>query len=869
MLTRRKRPQRDFTAEIEAHLALEIDRFRQEGMSPADAEAAARRRFGNVSAAQERFYETGRWMWWEHAGSDLRSALRGLLRTPGFTAIAVLSLALGTGANTAIFSVINAVLLRPLPYRDANRIVVAWEKRQKEGTRTNGVTPADYLDWRVQNHGLSTLTAHEESTFLLTGVGDPQRVTAVLATPDMYETYGVAPILGRSLVSSDEHVALLSYAFWQSRFGGQQSVLNRTIRLDDQSYTVVGVLPADFRFYWGRPPDLCLPLRWTGTRSQDRGSHDLLVIGRLRPGITIGQAQEEFANISGRLERAWPATNTGHSANLVPIPEQLRDSVRPVLYILSGAVLLVLLIACANVANLVLARGMTRSREIAVREALGASRSRLIRLFLTESLLLSIFAGALGIALSFAGLQAVKPLLPKVSVGGSIPGIENIAIDGHVLLFTVIVSLLTGAAFGTAPAWQLARVNVNSGLKDGGRSGSASPGSLRMRNVLAIAETACACILLVGATLLFSSFLRLTQVNPGFQAVHRISMEIVMPGGIRNAERRIAVYRDMIDKVSALPGVRSVALTNYVPGNRGGWRWGLRTERQPEQRSIEDTLKIWMHLVSPGFLSTMGIPVVDGRGLTDQDSELTAPVVILSQTAARRYFPGESAVGKKIAFGDQQIWRTVVGIAGSIRHLGLDREPEAEVYVPFTQLSEFASGLSLVLHGSRDVAALSNTVRQTLVSINASIVVGKVDTIQGLIDNSTSSERFHTVLIGSFAGLALLLAVAGLYGVLSFLVSQHTREIGIRVALGARRSEVVAHFLIRAARLIVIGLGIGMVGALAASQLLKSYLFAVSPSSLFVYGIAGAMLMAAGLIAAFQPAFRAARVDPVVALRSE
>ncbi len=802
---------------------------------------------------------------------DLRFAIRSGRAQLGFAIAAVWILAIGIGVNTTIFSILNSVLLRPLPYKNANRIVIVWEKRSKDSTRTNGVTPADYLDWRAQNRVFASLTAHDEAGLTLTGKGTPQRLTAVLASANMLATYGVQPLIGRGFLPSDEtaggHVALLSNSLWHRQFGGDRSVVGQTVDLDGAPYTVIGVAPRNFRMYFGRQPDVYLPLVLDGARSRDRGSHDLLVVGRLRPGITLEKAQADLTAISLRLEREWPAFNTGHAANPVPITSQLRDSVRPVLVVLSLAVAFVLLIACANVANLLLARGITRHREFAIRQALGAGRFRLIRLLLTESGVLAFCAGSLGVALGYAGLHAIKPMLPKIAGVSWIPGMESVSIDTRVLLFTTLLSLLTALTFGLAPAWQLSRTEINSGLKESGRASSASHTSSRLRDLLVVAETALSCVLLAGAALLLASFARLSAIDPGFQSHQRLSLEITVPRDLRQPRREISLYRSIAEKISALPSVRSAALTTFVPGSTNGWRWGLRTQEHPEQRTIQDSFKIWMKVVTPGFISAMGIPVVEGRNLNDRDSERGAPVVLLSETAAQRYFPGEDAIGKRIALGDEAVWRTVVGVVGSIKHLGLSKAPEPEIYVPLSQLDMPFSEISAVVYFSGQTGPLVEEIRRALSSVNASLAVGRVESIDELLAESTSSERFNTVLIGSLATIALLLASAGIYSVIAFLVAQQTREIGVRLALGASCTDILGLFVGRSVKLVVAGVIAGAVSALLLNRLLRSFLFDTSPASFFAYAVPAACLIAAGVLAAVIPAWQAARIDPREALQ--
>jgi putative ABC transport system permease protein len=521
-------------------------------------------------------------------------------------------------------------------------------------------------------------------------------------------------------------------------------------------------------------------------------------------------------------------------------------------------VLFVLLIACANVANLTLARGFTRRRELAIREALGAGRMRLVRLLLAESFLLSGLGGALGCGFAFGILRLLKPLLPKIARGAWIPGMEALSIDRNVLLFIVLISALTGLLFGIVPAWRFSRSGLQHRMKDSGR----------LREGLIVAEAALSCVLLTGAALLLTSFLRLSKVNPGFQSGHRISLEVTIPPEFRKPELEDLLYRRILENTAALPALRSAALTNYVPGFTTGWRWGLRTEAHPETGSIQDSLKIWMRVVSPSFVSTMGIPVISGRSFTAQDTEHSASVVLLSETAARRYLPGVHPIGRRIALGDQTAWRTVVGVVGSVKHLGLSRDAEPEIYVPLSQSPVPFASIWLIAHFDGRASPVE-AIRHALGNTNSSLAIGKVQLIEDILAQSTAPERFNTVLIGSFAALSLLLAAAGIYSVLAFLVARQTREIGIRMALGAQRSEILQQFLRRVARLALLGICVGTAASVVTNGMIRSFLFGVTASSPIAYATASIVLFLAAMVAAAAPAWRAAKVDPMVALRDE
>ncbi len=804
---------------------------------------------------------------------DLRYAARSLRKSPGLVTAAVFALALGIGANTALFSVINAVLLQPLPYRQAERLMVVSEKRQKEGTILNGVAPADYFDWRAQNRVFSSLTAHDLRPFALTGGGEPERVIGVLATADMLDTYGVQPVLGRGFQPGDDeqdrHVALLSHGAWQRRFGGDPRALDTPVSLDGQAYTIIGILPASFRNFFGQDPDVYLPFAMSPQRRQNRGMHELLVIGRLRDGVSQAQAQAEMDVISRQLEAKYPLENTGHSANVVTLQSQITGHVRNALLLLSGAVAFVLLIACANVANLLLVRAIARQREIAIRQALGASPGRIICLLLAESLLLSVLGGALGVFLAEGGLAALQAFLPRDLGGMLIPGIDRIRLDGRVRLFTLGVSALTGLVFGLAPALELLRSDVQSGIKASGRALSSGVPQRRLRGVLVVTEMALACVLLIGAMLLTSSLLRVLQVNPGFHATQRLSIQVDLPASrYPKPAQQIAFYQLLLDRVSTVPAVASAAITSYVPGDMFGSRSGLRMEGRPQPRTIEDWPKAHFRVVSDGFLAMMGVPVLRGRAFSAQDRADSAPVVLISQTTARRYWGAEEPVGQRVAIGTQAEWRTIVGVVGDLRHQGLDKDFAPEIYIPLPQFPFRLSAMALVIHSSAPEGLVS-AVRHEVTSLDRALPLGRVSTIQQLLDKNTAPYRFQAQLLGLLSGVALVLALGGLYSVMAFLVAQRRHEFGIRVALGAQPAAVCRMVVRQGAVLASWGVLIGTGASLLVTRLLSGYLYGVTRADPLIYGLVGVTLFVSALAASYLPARRASQADPLAALRCE
>jgi len=771
----------------------------------------------------------------------------------------------GIGANTAIFSVVDAVLLRPLPYREPGRMVVVWEKRVKEGTTDNSISPADYLDWRAQNHVFSALDANDEAALNLTGTPTPRRVTGLFATADMMAVYGIHPFLGRGFVAADQQgesrVALVSHALWQQTLASDPAAVGREISLNDRQYKIAGVLPAGFRIYIGREVDVVLPLRLGAEERQDRGGHRLLVVGRLRPDVSLEQARGEMAAISGRLERQYPVDNFGHSANLVPLSLELTKGVRASLYILLAAVFFVLLIACANIANLLLARTCLREREIAIRRALGASAGQVLRLLLAESVCLSGAGAVVGACVAYWALKLIQ-FAPQTVGGTVIPGLDHLVLDWRMLLFTIGVSSVTALIFGVVPLFHA--------LRPVSRAHTASASTRVFQRSLVVSEIAIACVLLIGAVLTISSFARVLAVKPGFDASHRLSLEM-QPSPVRYSDLRSqnVLYAEILNRVSALPAVQSAALTTLVPGHTYGPRWGLLIEGRPRPRTMEEWPKISWRIVTPGFFETMAIPIVRGRGFTAGDSIEGLKVVLISRTAARQFWGDEDPVGKRIAFAHDPEWRVIAGVTGDVKYLGLDRDSAPEIYLPATQYRFDSPAMGLVVRAAGNAGTLAPAVERAIAAIDPNLPVGDVMTVEDLMGLSTAPRRFNAVLVGVFGGIALLLALAGLYSVIAYVVAQRTREFGIRLAVGARRGNILGLVAGEGGQLALLGTGLGCLMAWALSGALKSLLFGVSSTEPMVYGLSALVLVVAAVGACVVPALRAAAVDPVVALRAE
>jgi putative ABC transport system permease protein len=801
---------------------------------------------------------------------DLRYGLHMLLKNPGFTIVAVVALALGIGANTAIFSVVNTVLLRPLPYKDPDRLVMVWEDNAKQGFPRDTPAAANYVDWRDQNHAFENMAAIVEVSFNLTGAGDPARIDGRRVSANLFSILGVEPRLGRAFRLEEDqpganHVVIISHALWQQRFGADPAIIGKAINLNGESFAIVGVMPKNFQFPT-RVDQAWIPIAFDAKEAAARGNHYLEVIARLKRGITLRQAQTEMSTIAARLEQQYPGTNAGIGAVVVPLREQIVGEIKPALLILLGAVAFVLLIACANVANLLLARAAVRQKEIALRLALGASRSRLMRQFLTESVLLSAFGGAVGLLLSFQGLAVLARFTPQ-----DIPHGQEIAIDGKVLIFTMVVSLLTGLIFGLAPATQTANFNVNDTLKEGGRDSGAGSRGNRVRGLLVTCEVAVSFVLLIGAGLLINSFIRLRSVDPGFRPENILTMKIVLPE-TRYPDRagRSTFYTELLRRVEALPGVKSSAIATSLPltdtGNSIGLSIEGRVDPGPDRVPIAIT-----RIVSPSYFETMGIPLLQGRVFTEHDRAESKGVVIITETTARRLWPGEDPIGKRIAGWSTEParkWLEIVGVVKDVRQFRLALDPKLQIYLPYDQASFFAPR-SLIVRTEVEPLSLGGTVRKTVWEIDKDQPVSDISSMEEIVSESVARQRFSMLLLGVFAGLALLLAMVGIYGVMSYSVAQRSREIGIRMALGAQRSDVLKMTVVQGLRCVGAGVVIGLAAAFVLTRVMSSLLFGVSPTDPVTFVTISLVFMLVAVIASYVPAFHAAKIDPMFALRHE
>jgi putative ABC transport system permease protein len=801
---------------------------------------------------------------------DLRYAGRMQLKNPGFTIVAVIALALGIGANTAIFSVVNSVLLRPLPYKDPERLVMVWEDASKHGYPRDTPASANYVDWRDQNTVFEGMAAIADESFNLTGAGEPERLEGRLVSANLFPLLGVDPHIGRTFTSAEDQpgsnrVVVLSYPLWQRRFGGDKSIVGRPLSLNGETYTVVGVMPARFQFPTS-DDQVWAPIAFTNEDATNRNRHYLQVLARLKPGTSLEQAQTEMSTIAARLQQQYPDSNADQGAAVTPLHEHLVGDIKPALLILLGAVGLVLLIACANVANLLLARAAVRQKEIAVRVALGARRWRLLRQFLTESVLLSALGGVVGLALAYGGLVLLRAFIPEnISQAG------QISIDLKVLGFTFVVSLFTGLIFGLAPALQAARFNQTETLKEGGRDSATGSSGKRLRGLLVMAEVAVSLVLLIGAGLLINSFLRLRNVDPGFRSNNLLTMRIVLPQPkYEQFERRSAFYTELIQRVQNIAGVKSAAVTTNLPLYRQGNSIGISIEGQPPPPPGQENIVV-TRIISPGYFDTMSIPLVSGRALTDQDTATTPRVAVISETMARKYWPGQDPIGKRIGTGRIQRpedWTQVVGVVKDVRQFELTADPRPQMYLPYKQRG-FFDLRDLVVKTEVDPATLAATVRQTVWAIDKDQPVSNIRTMDEILLDSIARQRFSMLLLAIFAGVALVLAAVGIYGVMSYSVAQRTHEIGIRMALGAQTGAVLRLAVGYGLKLVVAGTVIGLIAAFALTRVMSTLLFGVTATDPATFTLISLLLIAVAALASYIPARRATKVDPIIALRYE
>ncbi|AKJ02448.1 ABC transporter permease [Archangium gephyra] len=801
----------------------------------------------------------------------MRFAVRKLRKSPGFTTVAVLCLALGIGANAAIFSVVDVVLLRPLPYATPERLVRLYETvPQRDPDAREAVSWLNYQDWTQQVRGTEGLSAYVLRSRILTGAQEPERLRTVEATANLFQVLGVAPRLGRGFAPGEDvpgaaPVVILSEGAWKRLFASSPDALGKTLTLDGQPHTIIGVLPGSIQFPMGAgaPVDLYVPFLPIGKRVEGRGSCFLSVIGRLKPGGTLQSANTELREVARRLEEAYPADQSGRSALAVPLTETVVGRARPALLILQATVLLVLLIACANVANLLLAQSSSRRQEFAIRLALGANRARIIRQLLVESLVLALAGSVLGALLASWGLSAMKGLVQR-----SLPLAGDIAIQGRVFAFLLLVAAGSAVLFGLVPALQSTRTNLRATLVEGTKA-SPSRAHHRFRNGLVVAELALCLVLLVGAGLLLRGFLVLLKVEPGFDSRGVLTARLAVPGGKYPPEQiSQRLFQPILEHVRSRPGVVSAGLSLLLPIQQGSVSSNYSVEGGPLPEAGKE-LMAEHRVISPGYYKALGIPLISGRDFTEQDAT-GEPAVIINQTLAQRHFPQGSAVGQRLLIFEQPA--TIIGVVGDVRQAGLDQKPLPEIDLPYNQplaLPLLTQGVSLVVKMAGSPTAGASVLREAVRSVDSTQPLDEVLAMEELITRSMAGRRMNLVLLGTFSLIALVLATAGLYGVISYVVSQRTREIGIRMALGARPGEVVKMMMMQGYLLAGMGVAIGLTGALALSRFMDSLLYGINARDALTFGAVSALLGGITLLATWVPARRASRVRPSIAMRSE
>jgi predicted permease len=797
---------------------------------------------------------------------DLRQGLRAVVRRPAATLIALITLSVGIGANAAIFTVLNAVLLRPLPYRNAGGLVAIFASETRRGDHRNPTSPADFLEWKKTSRSLDRLTAAHPWSPVLTGRGRPEELPALKASPSLFDLLGVEPALGRVFhPTEDEAQVVLSHALWQRRFGGDPAVIGQSLALDGRSYRIAAVMPPGFRFppFWASEADLWAPLVFT---AEQEASHSrfLRVFGRLHDGATLEQAQAELDVVGQRLASEWPEHNAGIAVSVEALQEPVVSRVRPALLVLAGAVALVLLIACANVTSLLLAQGLSREKEVALRAALGASRSRLVAQGLTGSLALALLGGLGGLILARWGVAILRTLAPD-----SLPRLDEVAIDFRVLGFTLAVSVVTGILFGLLPALRASRSDLVASLKQGDRG--TSGGRHPWHDALVVAEFALAVILLVGAGLLMKSFLLLQAPQAGFRSDRLLTVTLSLSGSPwAEPARRPAFFREVASRVRALPGVDGAGFVNHVPVAGDTWGTSFTVEGRPEPAPGEAPRAV-MRTVSPDYLEAMGIPLVRGRGFGDADRADSTRVVLVNQTLARRLWAEADPVGARVRRGGPQStepWLIVAGVTADALQSSVAEPVQPELLFPYAQdpVGWFKS-TTLVVHMAGEPRALAESVQQQVWALGPELPVTHVRTMREILAESIGQDRFNTLLLGLLAAVAVLLAAVGIYGMMAYAVGRRSREIGVRMALGARASEVLVMVMGQGLRLSLLGAALGLGGALGLSRVLVRLLHGVSPTDPWTFAAVAGLLMAVSALASFLPARRAARVDPLVALR--
>jgi predicted permease len=868
-MSRRKRMLDDLDEDIREHIARETQDNIDRGMTPEEARYAAMRKFGNVTRVKEETREVWSVVWFEQLMEDVRFGLRMLRKSPGFTVVAALTLALGIGANTYIFSIVDALVLRPIEFADPGRTVALWERLPASGIDRDEVSPANFLDWKAQNHVFDHIAVQSWWDANLGGVEHPEHLHGFLVTPDYFGALQAQPMLGRTFLEEEgapgkDHVAILSYGLWRDHFAADSSIVGKTVLLNGIDYTVVGVMGPEFNYPSGA--QLWAALAFTPQLEANRGSHYLHGVAHLAAGVTREQAQAEMSAIASRVARQYPQSNTGRDVHVMPLMESESGQTRAPLVIMLAAVGLVLLIACANISNLLLARASSRQRETAIRSALGATRLRLIRQWLVESLLLGLLGGGLGVLFAYFCLTAHVIRIPP-EFARIIPGWDKIAINAPVLLFTTAVALGTGLLFGFLPALAASRLNVNDTLKEGAPSAGVGRRRGLLRNALIVSEVALSLALLTTAGLMMKTFVRLERVSPGFNPDRMVTMFAALPDAKYTSDpQAVSFYEQLIERAQNLPGVQNASVANLLPLSGMNETWSIRIEGRPEPKPGQDPDANY-RTVGNSYFRTMQIPVLRGREFSSEDSAKGQPVVAVNEAFAARYWPREDALGKRMKLTgppEKEPWRTVVAVVGNIRNR-LELPARPEMYFPLRQQVEYTA--ALIVRTNVDPRSMEESVRAQVTALDRDLPVFNVSTMDDLRAVSVLPQRIGGTLMTAFAGFALVLAAIGLFGVIAYAVGERTREIGIRIALGAKPREIFRLVVGQGMVLALVGLLVGLPLALGMGRAVAGLLYGIAPNDFGTFAGVAAMLAAVALAACYIPARRAMRVDPVIALR--
>jgi predicted permease len=879
-MLRKERLDHDLDEELRSHLEMRAADNTAAGMSPEQARYEAQKRFGNTTLLKEDTRKVHIIGWLEEAARDFRHAFRMLQRSPGFTAVAVLTLALGIGANTAIFSVIDSILLRPLPYQEPDQLVMVWESNSQHPNPHNTVSPPNFLDWQSRNTVFSSMAYIFDERDNLTSNGDPLEVVVQDVSANFFPLLGVNLLLGPGFTSENgqaghDNVVILAYGIWKERFAGYPAIVGKSILLNAHPLTVVGVAPQNFQWFikdgsmTGAKPQMWSPFVFPKSWSNHKDiGRFITVVARLNPGANHFQAQTQMTAIASQLEREFPDSDGHWGVNVVSLRDQISGDLRPALLVLFGAVAFVLLIACANVSSLLLARAASREREMAIRTAIGASRWRIARQLLMESLLLAVIGGGIGIAFAVWGTNALLAASPR-----NLLDLSSISIDLPVLVFALSATLLAGLLFGFLPSYISAHSRISETLKEGGRGSSSSSRSAFARNTFVVAQLGLALVLLTGSGLLIRSFVRLIGVDPGFDARHLLTFKITLPRSKYGTDPlRLALFQQLLARISTVPGVRCVSMESFPPLTGLGAATGVHVLSQPQQ-SLMDLPVASVGVVGPDYFSTMNIPLRAGRFFNAQELAQEKHVAIISQAFVDKYLHGVNPLGQKAVIYMKSLEEAgntpseIIGVVGDVHQIGLDTAPEPTVYWPHPEL--VMSGMTILVRTSNNPLAMVSAVRSEVQKLDPELPMAAVATMDQLLADSLSRSRFTMLLLGIFAAVALALAAVGIYGLIAYSVTQRTQELGIRIALGAQRRDVLRLVLTQGTRLTLLGVATGFLAALALSRLLATLLFSVSATDPLTFaGVAGLLAFVA-LLACFIPARRATRVDPMVALRYE